>query len=369
MMKCIILDYGKSVKRIKFHIPYKAFEWRLQIKKIPTIWYHQEQKLWSIMNVEDYMNRLKTVVGLQNIEYKNLQKKLTMPKFQTTEWMCERMSEYETMLILKGYRNNTLKSYRREFNYFLRFFESRELRKVTKEEIEKYVASLIVKYKISESRQNIIINAIKFYFESVCGLPRTFYDLQRPKKSKTLPNVLSEKDILKLINSPNNLKHKAILWTIYSSGLRLSEVLNLRIEDIRGEDGFIFVHDAKGKKDRRSVLSSHLLKLLQEYLLKYKPSYWLFEGQQGGKYSSTSVQKIFRKAVETSGVSPWATPHVLRHSFATHLLQQGVNLRYIQNLLGHSSSKTTEIYTHILNVSKDVVRSPLDKLLEEQVGR
>jgi len=154
---------------------------------------------------------------------------------------------------------------------------------------------------------------------------------------------------------------------MYSGGLRKSEVVNVRIEDIRKDDLTIFIKGAKGKKDRKTILSEQLIKLLRIYYKQYRPAYWLFEGASGGQYSASSISKLFRTAVKDAGITPWATPHTLRHSFATHLMQNGVNLRYIQTLLGHSSPKTTEIYTHVIRVDNKVVKSPLDKLLENEL--
>ncbi len=140
-----------------------------------------------------------------------------------------------------------------------------DLKTVTKEQIENYVFYMITKYKVGESKQNIMINAIKFYYEQVLGMPREYYEIQRPKRAKTLPNVLSQEEVLRLINAPDNIKHKAILYTIYSCGLRISELLNLRLVDIHSDDNYIFVKGAKGKKDRRTLLSKNLLSLLREY--------------------------------------------------------------------------------------------------------
>ena len=173
---------------------------------------------------------------------------------------------------------------------------------------------------------------------------------------------MSYNEVNQLLSAPSNLKHRAILSTCYSSGLRLGELVNLRIEDIHSESNYIFIKGAKGKKDRKSILSKVLLDLLRKYYKVYKPAYWLFEGQDGGQYSRSSIQKIFRKAVRKSNINPWATVHTLRHSFATHMLQQGVNLRYVQSLLGHESSKTTEIYTHVMAINNKEIVSPLDKL-------
>ena len=238
------------------------------------------------------------------------------------------------------------------------------LTSVTKEDIEGYVYTLITKFRIGESMQNGIINAVKCYYEHVLGLPREYYNIARPKKRNDLPNVLSRKDVMAIINSPSNLKHKAILHTIYGAGLRVGELLRLRIKDIRSAEGYILIKDSKGKKDRHTVLSKHLLEMLRTYYKHYKPAYWLFEGQSGGQYTATSIQSIFRKAVQDSGSNPWSTPHTLRHSFATHLMEGGVNIRRIQAALGHNSSKTTEIYTHVLAINNKTLKSPLDSLYE-----
>lgn len=364
-MKCKILRLPLSAKRIKFKIPYKALEWRSLIKEFNSINYNKNQQMWSIINTADNRAKLMEIIGEENIIYIEEQKE-SYPTIIMTDSIQTQLDEAKTKLILKGYSLSTIRNYSTDLMYFFKFFEKRDLLTLSKEEIERYIATLITKNGISESRQNITINAIKFYFEKVKDQPRTFYDIQRPKKSKTLPNVLSTEDTLRIINAPSNLKHKAILQVIYSSGLRISELINLRIEDVRSKEGYLFIKGAKGKKDRRTILSKHLLELLRTYYRKEKPSYWLFEGQGGGKYSVSSIQKIFRRAATTSNISPWATPHTLRHSFATHLLQQGVNLRYIQSMLGHSSSKTTEIYTHIMSIDKKNVVSPLDVLMNSR---
>ena len=193
------------------------------------------------------------------------------------------------------------------------------------------------------------------------GREKAYYDL-RPKKPKKLPNVLSVEEVVRLFNVIDNLKHRCILKTIYSGGLRLSEITYLRIADIHSDRMQIFVHGGKGKKDRYTTLSKGLLKDLRAYFLEYRPEYWLFEGQTGGQYSVRSVQAVLKKAVKKSKINPYATVHTLRHSYATHLLEQGTSLRHIQELLGHENSSTTEIYTHVSNHEKQQVISPLDRL-------
>lgn len=322
-----------------------------------------------MVNTTDALDNLRAIFGNQ-IEFKDDElgpKK--RPYIELNETEKDIIAAVESKIILKGYSLHTRNLYRSELIAYLTHHRGMDIPNLTKKVIESYVLHCIKTQHVSESRQNGMINAIKFYYEHVLERDRTYYDIQRPKKSQTLPNVLSTKEIKRLLSAPKNIKHKAILTTMYSAGLRLNEILQLRIEDIHSDEGYIFIGGGKGKKDRKTVLSKSLLPLLRQYYIKHKPAYWLFEGQDGGQYSKTSVQRILRKAITDSKISPWATPHTLRHSFATHLLQQGVNLRIIQSMLGHSSAKTTQIYTHVLNINNKVVQSPLDLLddnLEEK---
>ncbi len=361
-MGIIIYKPKPMAKRIKVFIPYEMANERESFKKIEGKFYHSQQKLWSILNTHDNFNLLKRIFD-NKYSVIDEENNAVIPKFTLNSESLDILAKFEKKLILKSYSLSTISSYKSEFSYFLRYFEKFDLNTITKEQIESYVYYMITKYKISESKQNLSINSIKFYYEHVLNKPREYYDIQRPKMAKTLPNVLSMGEVLDLINSPTNIKHKAILHTIYSGGLRVSELINLRIIDIRTDDNYIFIKGAKGKKDRQTLLSDNLLIVLREYYKEYKPSYWLFEGQSGGKYSAKSIQNIFRKAQQKSGANPWATPHTLRHSFATHLLENGENLRNIQALLGHSSSKTTEIYTHLVNLSNKKIQNPLDLII------
>jgi len=362
-MNIIIYSPRPGSRRIKLFIPYEMRDERELIKRMQTRFYHATQKLWSVINTSKNMELLKKMfVGKYEIEEE--QQTIQLPKFTLSETSLLALSQSEQKLLLKGYSLNTLKSYKSELASFLKYFENLDLKNITKDQIEGYIYHLINKYKISESKQNSAINAIKFYYEQVLNMPREYYDIQRPKRASQLPNTLSIEEVYKLINSPANLKHKAILYTIYAAGLRMGELLNLRIKDIRSKEAYIFIKGAKGKKDRHTVLSEYLLNLLRKYYKKYRPSYWLFEGQDGGKYSASSVQSVFRIAQKRSGANPWSTPHTLRHSFATHLLENGENLRNIQVLLGHESSKTTEVYTHVIGVNNKKVKNPLDIMMK-----
>ncbi len=270
------------------------------------------------------------------------------------------LKRMEEQLVLLRYSWHTKKSYLGSFRAFLNFFNGRIPEDISKEEIEQYLLTLIRRKHIAESTQNTIINAIKFYYEQVLGRPKEHYDIKRPKKPRQLPNVLSEEEVTRLIDSVKNLKHRFILLLIYSAGLRLSELINLRIQDINVERRSIFIKGGKGKKDRYTVLADSILPVLGAYRRNYRPAYWLFEGQDGGQYSRRSVQNIFARAREKSGVNPFATVHTLRHSFATHCIEAGYSVALVQQVLGHESIKTTERYLHVSTEVLRRLRSPLD---------
>lgn len=347
--------------RLKLHIPYAHHDGRAVIKKMNGSWYHPTQKLWSISNSPTVMAEVKKIFG-ESLEIKEVEERKSIPTKRLNEHSEAILEKYQTKLVLLGYSNHTLNSYKNGFIKFLTYFESHEVNALTKDQIEQYVYHLKSKYGLGEKKQNILINSIKFYFEKVLGKPREHYQVTRPKKAKELPNVLSKEEVKRLLDSADYIKHKAILATIYSAGLRISEVVNLRLTDICSAEGNIFIKGAKGKKDRYTVLSPKLLQILRAYYKKDKPSYWLYEGQDGGQYSTSSIQKLYRKYAKASNINPWSTPHTLRHSFATHLLESGASLRHVQSALGHSSVKTTQIYTHVLYVNNKTLNSPMDLL-------
>lgn len=367
-MKAQILQTEAKSKRIKIRIPYQALDWRKQIKLLQGIWYHKEQKLWSIPNISGGLDSLKSIFG-EAYEIVKTDGKISLPRFEMTPHIAKQEEAMMTKLILGGMSPNTVKAYRSEALHFFKHFENRIIKELTKEEIESYVYNLKIKHKIGDSKQNLIINAIKFYLEKVLELPRTKYCITRPKKHKTLPDTLSEDDAFDLINTLANIKHRCMLHLLYSSGLRREEITNLRIEDIKSQEMLVFVKGGKGKKDRTTMLAEETLSLLREYFVLHRPSYWLFEGQTGGKYGTSSINKLFRKAANATNIAQWATPHTLRHSFATHLLMANVNLRYIQSCLGHESPETTQIYTHIVNINNSIVRSPLDRIMDKRRKR
>jgi integrase/recombinase XerD len=268
----------------------------------------------------------------------------------------------EQTLMLKRYSWRTIKSYKNCFRQFIRHYDVVKPSEISRKQIDAYIYGLIKERNISQSHQNQILSAIKMFYGTVIQQEYKVQDLFRPKKAQKLPRVLSEQEVTYLLRAVDNLKHRCILMLIYSAGLRLGEVINLRLGELQPEHNRLFVRGGKGKKDRCTLLSEKVWVLLQEYIKLHQPIDWLFEGQTGGQYSERSVQEIFTRAKLKSMINPDATVHTLRHSFATHLLEKGVDLRYIQELLGHESSKTTEIYTHITHKGWDRIKSPIDDL-------
>ena len=267
----------------------------------------------------------------------------------------------EEQLRVKRYSWRTVKSYLSHLRHFYASHPQLTTGTVTQSVIRKYIVDRVRAGGCGESTQNQLLNAIKFWLEHIDGRERVVVDL-RPKKRNTLPQVLSVEEVRRLFAAVDNLKHRCILKIIYGGGLRLGEVVNLRLHDIKSDRLQVFVNGGKGKKDRYTSLSSKFLVELRAYFREYRPDYWLFEGQDGGQYSRRSVQAVLKKAVRRSKVNPLCTVHTLRHSYATHLLEAGVSLRHIQKLLGHEHSTTTEIYTHVSNAEKQRVVSPLDRL-------
>ena len=280
--------------------------------------------------------------------------------------ICNLPEGYLEKLKIKRYSDSTIRTYSTYMLDFMMSFKGQDLTAITTDQINTYILDLIKNKRISESQQNQRINAIKFYYEKVLGKKKEYYSIDRPRKSNPLPKVLSEKEVLSMLNYTSNLKHKAIIGTIYSAGLRRSEIINLRIQDIHFDKKMIFLRGAKGKKDRTTVLADSTSEVLEKYLVEYSPNYWVFEGINRRQYSTTSIERIVNKAAKRAGINRHVTPHMLRHSFATHLMEQGVDARYIQTLLGHSSIKTTEIYTHVSKNSLANIKSPLDTILKKK---
>lgn len=273
------------------------------------------------------------------------------------------LKAFEDKLIERRYSEATQGTYISLFRQFLDYYREIEPKEITEEQIRHYLVETVRNRNVSYSTQNQIINAIKFYYEHVLGGERKNYWIDRPRKEKKLPVVASEEEIVKLLLATTNLKHQCIIGLLYSSGLRRGELLNLRLQDIDLDRNQIYVRGGKGKKDRVTILGAQMGQALREYISEFKPNYWVFEGKGRKQYSGTSIAMILKNACKEAGIRKNITPHVLRHSFATHLLENGTDTRYIQELLGHSSIETTAVYAHVSTKTVAKITSPLDQLI------
>lgn len=245
---------------------------------------------------------------------------------------------------------------------FLQFHSDKKVQEINNDDVIRFNNDYILAKHLSASYQNQVVNAIKLFFRTVEKRSIDISGVHRPKKSKTLPNVLSKEEVKSILAAPRNLKHRAMLSLIYSCGLRRGELLNLKILDVDSNRNLLIIRQAKGRKDRVTPLSPKILLLLREYYKAYRPKIWLFEGQRCGMYSEKSLESVLKQALVKCGIRKPVSLHWLRHSYATHLLENGTDLRYIQELLGHSSSRTTEIYTHVSTRNLQNIKSPFDDL-------
>ncbi len=271
--------------------------------------------------------------------------------------------EFARWMRSKRYSPNTINTYCDALKCFLNFNKHKRPEDIHNHDLVAFNNDYILKQGLSSSYQNQVVNAVKLFFRIVEARQLNPELIHRPKRQKVLPNVLSKEEVKKILTALSNIKHKAMLSLIYSCGLRRSELLNLTLRDIDSNRKVIVVRQSKGRKDRIVPLSEKVLVILREYYLACKPKHWVFEGQNGqGQYDESSLAAVLKQAVEKSNIKKPVTLHWLRHSYATHLLESGTDLRYIQEILGHSRSTVTEIYTHVSNKSIQKVVSPFDSL-------
>ena len=358
------------------------------VRSIKGIKWTQTHKCWYLpLNKESFQNVLTRLKNIGKLEYAALKeylekrKKIIAIKSQTaaashsinikppalaTFVVCD-----ENMLLLdrtiktlelKAYANNTIELYRGELLQLMRLLKDKPLAGLTTNQIKSYLLWLLQERKCSESKIHTTLNALKFCFEQVLYQPNIFIEIPRPKKHLQLPKVHAAEQVKKLIQSTINEKHKTMLMLAYATGLRLQEIINLKIKDINSARMVIHVIRAKGKKDRQAILSEKLLIQLRKYFKQYRPKEFLFEGEPGKKYGYRSLQMVYSRAKDKAGIKTTGGIHSMRHSFATHLLENGTDLRLIQEMLGHNSIKTTIRYTHVSKAQLEKIKSPLDNL-------
>lgn len=260
------------------------------------------------------------------------------------------------------YSPRTRESYLAILEFFFRYFSEKDPSDITEDEISHFIYDFIIRLGYSAAYQNQMVSAIKTYY-SIAGKGRVNPEFfERPRRRRALPKVFSKEEVRCILNSPGNIKHKLLLWIIYSCGLRRSEATNIRLTDLDRERGIIHIREGKGRVDRIVPVPEKVWSKIDEYSSSYSPRNYLFEGQTGGRYSSESVYRVFKDALFKAGIKKDVGVHSLRHSYATHLHENGLDIKYIQELLGHKSSRTTEIYTHVSRRNLIAVRSPIEDL-------
>lgn len=306
-------------------------------------------------------------VGEAFIDYSAIKESPPKPKPKPTQPSRPELPPgYLEKLRQVRYSDHTVRVYTTYFKDFQAYFEGKRIDRVTPDEINAYLVYLINERGISTCQQNQRINAIKFYYEKVLGQPRRCYTVSRAKREKTLPDVLSKQEVKAILSAVvTNLRFWCMFSVLYSAGLRISELLALKPDDINVSRSLIRVRQGKGRKDRFTLLSKPLIKKLTEYRELYKPKVWLFERTPGKQFTESIVSKRLKAAAQEAGITKRIYPHMLRHSFATHLIEQGTDLKIVKELMGHNSIRTTEIYVHIADTFKSNIKSPLDDILEE----
>ena len=317
-----------------------------RIKKLEHVRWSATLGAWHLPDTDEYRKQFK-------LEERFIQNPTHTPKIES----------FKRWLASKRYAQNTIQSYTDSLVSFLAFFNTKDIADFETNDLIAYNNDYILKNKLSNSYQNQIVNAIKLFFRSIEHQKMNPELMHRPKREKLLPNVLSKEEVKQILEAHNNLKHKAMLSLIYSCGLRCGELLSLKPIHIDSKRGIVIIKQAKGKKDRIVPLSPKILEMLRQYFKDFKPQRYLFEGQEKGKpYDERSLQLVLKQALIKVKITKPVTLHWLRHSYATHLLESGTDLRYIQELLGHKSSKTTEIYTHVSTKNLQKIVSPFDTL-------
>jgi len=362
------IDYAvRSVKGVKWTQTFKCWYLPLSKESFETI----KIKLKNLGTLEystlkTYLEKRNKIVAIKKqsspLPETMTVKKPTLEGFTISAENMLLLDQTIKTLKLKAYANNTIELYRGEILQLMRLLKDRSFASLTPNQIKSYLLWLLQERKCSESKVHSTLNALKFCFEQVLHQPKIFITIPRPKKHLQLPKVHAAEQVKKIIQSTNNEKHKTMLMLAYATGLRLQEIINLKIKDINSARMVINVIRAKGKKDRQAILSEKLLIQLRKYFKLYRPKEWLFEGQAGKQYGYRSLQLVFQQAKERNGIQIPGGIHTMRHSFATHLLENGTDLRLIQELLGHNSIKTTIRYTHVSKAQLQKIKSPLDEL-------
>jgi integrase/recombinase XerD len=357
------------------------------VKKVPGSRWSRRMSCWHISDSSDVIDLLLAAFsGKAFIDYsalkQNLADRIRLQRDLDRSRAIRRMSllqndempalsvqglsdieQYKRWMEVHRYPESTINTYAGMMVRFLRFVSPKEASECTSDDLVSIVKDYILPNGLSQSFQNQMISAVKKFYGEIYSSAIDTGKITRPRPQHRLPNVLSKDEVKQIINALTNEKHRVMLSLLYACGLRRSELLQLLLNDIERNRKLIRVRQSKGFKDRVVPISERTIDMLDNYIHRYKPQRFVFEGQWPGEmYSATSLEKVLKMACEKAGLAKPVTLHWLRHSYATHLLESGTDLRYIQELLGHKSSKTTEIYTHVTSRSLQNIRSPFDDL-------
>lgn len=338
-----------------------------KIKLFPNATWNARERAWVLPYSDTIISDLLAAFrGFAWVDYSQFHKHEAKAISPLPKLSPEREKDIEVFIEYMRNRRlseSTVKQYSSGLAVFFRFLENKKPELVGSEDLHNFQRDYILKNKFSVSYQSGIINAIKKFFESQKSKKLDPLSIERPKREKRLPQVLSKEEVKALLNAHQNIKHRTILSLVYACGLRREELLNLRIEDVESKRKILRINKGKGNKDRIVPISERIIEMLRQYFLAAKPTTFLFEGSRPGEpYSEGSIQKVLKSAAKKAKIKKPVTLHWLRHSYATHLMESGTDLRMIQMLLGHGSSKTTEIYTHVSQKSLENVKSPFDDL-------
>ncbi|MFC4873642.1 tyrosine-type recombinase/integrase [Negadavirga shengliensis] len=376
MWKTIILENGTLKKRpvIRLEFPYD-FELKELVKGYPGCTWHVKEKVWAVpytptqlASMMEYFRGKKVWLDYSLFKDVDLpERHADLPALE--DFLEKEIQRFRDWLRNRRYASSTVKTYSEAVALFFRFLDNKSPGNITNEDLEVFNRDYIIRRKYSASYQSQVINGVKLYCSILEDRQLNPELIKRPKKPKTLPNVLSKEEVMAILQALSNTKHRFMLLLLYSCGLRRGELLNLRVTDIHTDRGIVTVRRGKGNKDRIVRFPEMLKTHFNSYLKTYKPENYLIEGQGGGKYSERSLAEVLHNAVEKAGIKKPVTPHWLRHSYslprffgATHLHEGGTDIRYIQELLGHQSSRTTEIYTHVSNREIREIRSPIEDM-------
>ncbi len=358
----VILEQSKHHNNeVVFLIFPKDAELISAVKTLGVARWSQSKGKWYVDKNRFDLNRLITALkGKAVVDYSGFKEKNSA---QIPAEVEQGLTALKLWMTHKRYSAATINTYLDAAKSFLTFTYPKPIKSVTNDDFVRYVNEYIIKRGLSFSYQNQVVNAIKLFFREVVHCALDVDKLERPRREHKLPNVLSKEEVKLILTAHSNIKHRAMLSLIYSCGLRRSELLNLKPTDIDSKRNVVIIKQAKGKKDRIVPLSQKILIMLREYYSAYKPQTWLFEGQiKNEKYDERSLANVLKQALAKANITKPVSLHWLRHSYATHLLESGTDLRYIQELLGHSSSRTTEIYTHVSTKNIQQIKSPFDDL-------